>query len=298
MDLNALIPSAFRDHPHAATRHLYFDEKPGHITCVFQTHPRRPGNPLRLKVYPPELEKDPENRRKMAKAVYAVSYVLAGTGKVHYTRENRSFEVRPGSMFRFTGHQLDEVVLNVVPGFFECSISVDGATGEHMKALHVWSRSELCTCPGLLQPLMQSYVDLFNKITDLSASPRILLMRYIEFLELVDSVELSNDPFRKFREEARLLLSTRCEPSFEVKDAAEQMGMTYETFRQKFRKVFAISPVEYQLRVRMERACTLLLTCSVKEAANRLGYSDPFIFSRQFKKRIGISPREYKRQLL
>ena len=48
----------------------------------------------------------------------------------------------------------------------------------------------------------------------------------------------------------------------------------------------------------MNRACTLMLQedMTVKETAIQVGYHDPFYFSRIFKKYMGISPAEYKKQ--
>ena len=51
------------------------------------------------------------------------------------------------------------------------------------------------------------------------------------------------------------------------------------------------------LRLRLEKATALLrLSDSVSEAGMRAGFPDTNYFTRQFRARYGISPREYKRQ--
>ena len=49
--------------------------------------------------------------------------------------------------------------------------------------------------------------------------------------------------------------------------------------------------------IRIEKACILLRTTSdsVNKIANAIGYTDPFNFSKQFKKKTGMSPTEYRK---
>ncbi len=64
----------------------------------------------------------------------------------------------------------------------------------------------------------------------------------------------------------------------------------------EFRKLTGQSVVQYQIRRRMSEAATLLdgTDLSIAEIANRLGFVDPFYFSRQFRSVRGESPRAYR----
>lgn len=63
-----------------------------------------------------------------------------------------------------------------------------------------------------------------------------------------------------------------------------------------FNQETGFPPIEYFLRLKMQRASQLLdLTgLSVKEVAAAVGISDPYYFSRLFKKIIGSSPSSYR----
>ena len=64
-----------------------------------------------------------------------------------------------------------------------------------------------------------------------------------------------------------------------------------------FRRYMGCTPALFQQLRRLERAKDLLYSGrSVKETAALLGYSDPYYFSRLFKKRIGISPAKVARE--
>ena len=72
-------------------------------------------------------------------------------------------------------------------------------------------------------------------------------------------------------------------------------GISEVYFRKIFASVLGVSPKEYIIRKRMEHACRLLLSgqCEVNEVAALCGYAEPCHFSREFKKRMGVSPKGY-----
>lgn len=72
------------------------------------------------------------------------------------------------------------------------------------------------------------------------------------------------------------------------------LNATY--FSRLFKEKTGMSPKQYILRIRMERAKELLsgTVYSVKEISNSIGFSDPLYFSRLFKKRENMSPLTYR----
>ncbi len=67
-------------------------------------------------------------------------------------------------------------------------------------------------------------------------------------------------------------------------------------FSRIFKLVVQQSPQDFLLNLRLSRARHLLAETSlaVSEIADRLDYSDLFFFSRQFKAKTGLSPRDYR----
>jgi len=79
-------------------------------------------------------------------------------------------------------------------------------------------------------------------------------------------------------------------------EASKSMGLAYEVFRKRFRKLAGIPPGKFRTAQSMEEACDYLTNtaCTLKEIAFELGYCDEYHFSKQFSKTIGWSPREYR----
>ena len=56
-------------------------------------------------------------------------------------------------------------------------------------------------------------------------------------------------------------------------------------------------PNEYIIELRLQFAKNMLsgTNMSIKQISEHIGYNDPYFFSRLFKKHIGISPQEYRK---
>jgi AraC-like DNA-binding protein len=66
-----------------------------------------------------------------------------------------------------------------------------------------------------------------------------------------------------------------------------------------FKRSFRISPLAYQQDLRFEAAQRLLRFTSMRcyEIAMRVGYANVYYFHRQFRKRMGITPRQYRQSM-
>jgi len=73
-------------------------------------------------------------------------------------------------------------------------------------------------------------------------------------------------------------------------------GMSESTLARLFHRVMGRPPMDHVIRVRVARAAELLSSgdLRVTEAAFKCGFNDSNYFSRQFRKVMGVSPREYR----
>jgi len=81
-----------------------------------------------------------------------------------------------------------------------------------------------------------------------------------------------------------------------VEDFAKKNHLSASHFTALFRKASGMSPMEYFIHLKLQRACLQLYTTDIriKEIANDLGYDDPYYFSRLFKKYMNVSPELYR----
>jgi AraC-like DNA-binding protein len=79
-------------------------------------------------------------------------------------------------------------------------------------------------------------------------------------------------------------------------ELAKINSMSTNNFLRVFRSATGFSPLEYAIRLRLENACGLLLKgdIDISGAAYESGFSDSNYFSRQFRKIIGLTPRQFR----
>ena len=83
-----------------------------------------------------------------------------------------------------------------------------------------------------------------------------------------------------------------------VSSLCADMGVSVSYFTNTFTKTVNVSPKQFIIDYRIEKAKEILLNTnlSVSEASYHVGYEDSFTFSRAFKKKEGVSPTAFVRQ--
>ncbi len=96
-----------------------------------------------------------------------------------------------------------------------------------------------------------------------------------------------------------LLTTHETRPGLEPVEVARKLGLSYETFRKRFRSAIGFAPGHFHLDSRIDRAAALLHQgrYTIKEIAAQLGFCDEFYLSRCFKRRFGQSPRAFRERV-
>jgi AraC-like DNA-binding protein len=79
-----------------------------------------------------------------------------------------------------------------------------------------------------------------------------------------------------------------------IEALAKQVGMSPSAFHLHFKAVTALSPLQYQKRLRLHEARRLMLGegLDAAEAAFRVGYESPSQFGREYRRMFGAPPRQ------
>lgn len=81
-----------------------------------------------------------------------------------------------------------------------------------------------------------------------------------------------------------------------IDSLAEEIGITRNYLAKSFQKELQMSPQEFLINLRLEKAARILESTSdpIGEVSDRVGYSDPLAFSKKFKEKFGMSPKAYR----
>ena len=109
----------------------------------------------------------------------------------------------------------------------------------------------------------------------------------------------SSSPEKAIIRETIDYMKNNLDKTIRIEDFADLNKYSVSHFSKLFRLTTGMSPVEYFIHLKMQKACQLLYTedSRVKQIAALLGYDDPYYFSRLFKKYMNTSPETYRKSV-
>ena len=142
---------------------------------------------------------------------------------------------------------------------------------------------------------------LFDKMVekDITKAPflQYSLACLLEEILLTIAIErVKNSGYRTFKNSIKYIHANYTE-KIKVPYLAQLEGLSNSRYITLFSKEMGKTPSEYILDLRLNRASDLLLTTNMEISAvgASSGYNDQYFFSKIFKKHIGISPQEYRK---
>lgn len=230
---------------------------------------------------------------------YSAVWCLRGSG-TYVDDGGTAWPLRAGSLFhRFTDRRHST---RFDPGcdWAECFIALAGTLAVALAAVGVIDPRRPVQHPGLDIGLA---TELHELVGTLRAAPErdlpsltVRLVGILTALCMRDHADVAADPQRAVIDRACRRLTE--DPRLDLARLARESGLSYERFRKRFREQVGVSPGEYRIRRRIDRARTLLQTpgTAIKAVAQELGYPNPYAFSAQFKLVVGESPEAFRRR--
>lgn len=133
------------------------------------------------------------------------------------------------------------------------------------------------------------YKELCRKVTEL----------FLEYAGMEDTgIAMEKNP-EEITNSIQEYLDGHYQEKILIQEVADKFGFNYSYLCYMFRKYKNISPNEYVIDKRIEKAKRLLRLSedfTIKEIAALVGYQDQYYFSRIFKTNVGVTPSSYKRR--
>lgn len=150
---------------------------------------------------------------------------------------------------------------------------------------------------NLLGDCMLRLVKLLNTPEDIAIlAPIFMKELYYRFLISehgckIAQIAIAGSNMQRIAKVIEILKNNFSRP-ISIEDMANIANMSPSSFHQHFKEVTAMSPLQYQKRLRLLEARRILLS-EMGDAANtsyRVGYESPSQFSREYSRMFGISP--------
>lgn len=227
---------------------------------------------------------------------YILAFIRSGTG--HYEIEGKQFPIEKGNIFIISpGVNFSTMQYDQVPSLLSVRFGIyDNATGAEKK--DVSNPFYLCFTPEDIEHYRMKFYEVYSQFLsgEYPVKENALLSLILGDIVTDITNRISKPGFDMRLESARVYIEKNIRSETDINKLSEIAGLSAAYFSKKFKHQYGLTPKAYIHQSRMTYA-KLLLTeyrYNVKEVSVILRYSDPYIFSNQFKAYWGYAPSKAK----
>ena len=224
-----------------------------------------------------------------------IEYVVSGRGFLEIN--GKQFRCCPGDIYFLTPGSHHRYWPERSDPWHKLFFMVEGSLVSELMEFY-----NLCDCYHISQvPQMRGYFDAMLELGYDEEANRRSAMLFHEFLEQAGkSVEQPYGEYSMKLQKLKKALDGPIEERFCLEEFAAANGVSAAHLVRLFRQEFGIPPGQYRMKLRLDAASQLLRysDLSIKEISARLGFADQYTFSGCFKRHLGFSPSEYRKNNL
>ncbi|OGX61532.1 MAG: AraC family transcriptional regulator [Paenibacillus sp. RIFOXYA1_FULL_44_5] len=236
---------------------------------------------------------------------YLVHFILSGEGRFH-CRGHEYILGAGDSFFIFPGELASYISDEQNPWCYRWIGFKGSHANQFLQQINISADHSVITgknnrrIPALFHQIQQLFQ--FNQSNcDMKAGGymRLLLSEYAQnmnnsatqFPESAKEIELQI-------EQAIRWLTLQYSQQISIENMAQMLGYHRTHLSRMFKQYTGLSPMNFLLKIRMERAKLLLHErLTIEQVASSVGFPDALYFSKQFKKWHGSSPKEFRHSI-
>ena len=253
--------------------------------------------PLRLDFVNDEHCFDKYYRRRKSSEVFSIELVLEGS--MLFVQNEKKYRVTEGHVF-FVHHDHDnEFTTGPEKHCHRLACSFSGPELNSLLYTTKLIEHDVIKLNNLAT-VEKTMRECFNEMKEKEPGfrRRASSLGYRLLLELEENLEQINTSDLLLR--AVDLMEHHLSQHLSLKKLAKALNSAPTSLNRVFQQHFNTSPINYFISLRIEAAKSLLINTNmqIQEIAQNTGYSNALYFSSEFKKRTGMSPREFRREVV
>jgi AraC-like DNA-binding protein len=232
------------------------------------------------------------------KGWHRLHYVLYGKGT--FILNGKTYDLAKGDIFYIPVDAAPRYYPNRSDPWMYIWVGFNGdEVGSFLNACKINEQNPIFRDQGLhLKDLFNSFVDSCNRLGETSLnSLGIVLQIFGEMINMVNNKKEKPTPKEIYVKNAKMFMENNYQFQISVTSIANDLGLSPNYLANIFSEVLGMSTKQYLTRLRMEKACYLLINenLPIKEIAKMVGYTNQLHFSSEFRKVKKISPLLYRK---
>ena len=161
------------------------------------------------------------------------------------------------------------------------------------------SKSRVLTCTEAMQGILEAGLATTGNGKATTQLTHMLGMAMLHaYLAALEEEDHPDRTHPSGLQRAKRIIQSRYTEDLSLQQLADESGVSRNHLIKLFRDKIGTTPAAYLWDFRLDRSAILLKETglSVAEVADRVGFENPFHFSRRFRKRFGCSPRDFRQK--
>ncbi|TZF82673.1 AraC family transcriptional regulator [Pedobacter sp. BS3] len=239
-----------------------------------------------------------DRERKSGSPQYILLYCIEGKGEVEVSKQR--YTLTPNTWFIIPKNVAHHYNSDVAEPW---SIYWVHFTGDLADVLY--SRYTREVGPAVYAvPYDEQRIVLFNLIfsaLESSFSTRNMELANIKLLQFLSSFIYHEEMYPSYYAVNQIsqsieFMKKNMDRCYTIGELAARLNYSVSHYSDLFKKKTGFSPIHYFNQLKIRQSCQYLYftDMNIKEICSRVGFDDPYYFSRMFKKVMGMSPAKYR----
>lgn len=229
---------------------------------------------------------------------YLIHYVVSGKGKAVYN--GKTYHLSKGNAFLIYGKNEVYYEADMVNPWYYIWINISGSMASNfIKSVGLSEENPIYKTkrPDIIEKHFEALVNTKDENNDFLVSGAMLTL----LGDMIKYNHKESQMVRKTGEEYITMCKNYVQVNYyrrlTVDELCRYVGLEHSYLYRLFKNKEGISPYDYIIQYKLEKAKKLLLSkeYSIGEIASFVGYEDKLAFSKLFSRKYGISPSQYRK---
>lgn len=231
---------------------------------------------------------------------YQIIYITKGEG-IFESEITGSRKINAGDIFFLFPNVWHRFKPTQSTGWDEYWVEFNGDLIKHFREKEFLNPENPIMTIGIQNDIAENYLKINNLIKE--EKPGFQYIACGNLLQILGQVfaSIKYHPFdgKEIEDkikQAKLMIFENMHQTIVQEEIAQSIGMGYSLYRKKFKEYTGVSPAQYQIQIRINKAKDLIITSNqpLKEIIHTLGFESLDYFFRLFKQKTGFTPSDFR----